>query len=404
MPRKGEFGMKYEITSQEVADAFEKIQKIIIKHYEDSDIFNPNLNYDYDPGIKLEQRVNKAFLSNGDIIKFKFDRQNLAHLFGIDPTDLVAAGAYPNDINSYELLLKIIDSPYDFLKKCKNYNVDINRVISPYITQKVDAFLKNAFISLDDCEFICKYDKDRSYGFSNNSYNMDYLLVQKREEKYYMIILRKNKFNDYSVVSNQMFNDENELVERLQDIIPNQELTIVNGLNIKNGFNNPVKIWLNNEVRQEKLLNLISMSKKIDCIPNVINDYVYFLKLLMKSKAGNNVTNAALKEIGSLMSNKKVVNISELSIYEGNLSEELIFLIDSYNDSLLSNDVQTDANVKLSETIIDNKKLQEELSDALSKLEEMKTKYNELEAKYNDLHKENEKLSNIKEQIKRIVS
>ena len=73
-------------------------------------------------------------------------------------------------------------------------------------------------------------------------------------------------------------------------------------------------------------------------------------------------------------------------------------------DSLLSNDVQTDANVKLSETIIDNKKLQEELSDALSKLEEMKTKYNELEAKYNDLHKENEELSNIKEQIKRIVS
>ena len=342
-------------------------------------------------------------MSNGDIFKFKFDRQNLAHLFGIDPTHLVAAGAYPNDINSYDLLLKIIDSPYDFLKKCKNYNVDINRVISPYITQKVDAFLKNAFINLSDCEFICKYDKDRSYGFSNNSYNMDYVLVQKREEKYYMIILRKNKFNDYSVVSNQMFNDENELVERLQDIIPNQELTIVNGLNIKNGFNNPVKIWLNNEVRQEKLLNLISMSKKIDCIPNVINDYVYFLKLLMKNKAGNNVTNAALKEIGSLMSNKKVVNVSELSIYEGNLSEELIFLIDSYNDSLLSNDVQTDANVKLSETIIDNKKLQEELSDALSKLEEMKTKYNELEEKYNDLHKENEKLSNIKEQIKRIV-
>lgn len=395
--------MKYEITSQEVTDAFEKIQKIIIKHYEDKDIFNPNLNIDYESGIKLDQRVNKVFLSNGDIFKFKFDRQNLAHLFGIDPTHLVAAGAYPNDINSYDLLLKIIDSPYDFLKKCKNYNVDINRVISPYITQKVDAFLKNAFINLSDCEFICKYDKDRSYGFSNNSYNMDYVLVQKREEKYYMIILRKNKFNDYSVVSNQMFNDENELVERLQDIIPNQELTIVNGLNIKNGFNNPVKIWLNNEVRQEKLLNLISMSKKIDCIPNVINDYVYFLKLLMKNKAGNNVTNAALKEIGSLMSNKKVVNVSELSIYEGNLSEELIFLIDSYNDSLLSNDVQTDANVKLSETIIDNKKLQEELSDALSKLEEMKTKYNELEEKYNDLHKENEKLSNIKEQIKRIV-
>ena len=54
---------------------------------------------------------------------------------------------------------------------------------------KVRAFDKNVFININDCLFVCKYDKNRSYGYTNNSYNMNYIVVQEKDNKFYMLIL-----------------------------------------------------------------------------------------------------------------------------------------------------------------------------------------------------------------------
>ena len=397
--------MKKEINMGELSNIFEKIQDIICTYFENGNIFRPYIEDDRysNKGVRLDERTLKLYLSNGEILRYKVSRQSLAHLLGIDTDVLLTCGAYSN-MSSYEILTKIIDSPNQLKKTCDTFNIDINRVISPYINEKVEAFEKNVFINLLETMFICKYDKNRSYGFTNNSYNMNYLIVQKKEEKYYLLALAEDK-NEYEVpMSNQVFDTYDDLTEKLSDIICNQELTMINGMHIMQGRNVPIKIWMNNLDREDKIRTLVDASKKLDCIPNTTNDYLYSLKLLKKNKKGDNLTSKALSEIALLMADKKVVKIEELSVYEGYLSEDIIYLIDSYNDSLINTNDSIDADITLSATLQENKNLKSRLEDVLKELEEINSNYNELQARYSECKEINEDLQNKIESAKKALS
>ncbi len=141
---------------------------------------------------------------------------------------------------------------------------------------------------------------------------MDYIIVQKNENKYYLSILAKEDSGIYVPMSNQVFDSYEDLVNKFFPIIANQELTFIHGASIKQGYSEPKKLWLNAETRNERLCLLQKHSREFECIPNVLSTYLYSLKIISGNRDENNINNELFNKISVLIENKKVININKL--------------------------------------------------------------------------------------------
>ena len=141
---------------------------------------------------------------------------------------------------------------------------------------------------------------------------MDYIIVQKNENKYYLSILAKEDSGIYVPMSNQVFDSYEDLVNKFFPIIANQELTFIHGASIKQGYSEPKKLWLNAETRNESLCLLQKDSRVFECIPYVLSTYLYSLKIISGNRDENNINNELFNKISVLIENKKVINKNKL--------------------------------------------------------------------------------------------
>ncbi len=281
--------------------------------------------------------------------------------------------------------------------------IDLNKLLSPYIEKKINAFTTNSFVNINNCEFVCKYDSNRTYGFNNESFNMDYIIVQKNENKYYLSILAKEDSGIYVPMSNQVFDSYEDLVNKFFPIIANQELTFIHGASIKQGYSEPKKLWLNAETRNERLCLLQKHSREFECIPNVLSTYLYSLKIISGNRDENNINNELFNKISVLIENKKVININKLGFQEEDISSEIYNLVNSYNNSLFDNN-SFDEGKLFTDIQEENKDLKKELKEALSKIEELTSKYNFLEGNFKDRELEVERLNKIIEDARKVLN
>ncbi len=389
------------ITSLKFLEICNRIQKIIITFFEDENIFcSFDENVDRRK-IRLDKRRIMLYLSNGNMIGYTINNKNLAHLLGINTNYLLSTGMY-NEDNSYDVLKKFVSLPNLSYKKYTDGLIDLNNVISPYIDEKLDAFESNAFININDCQFICKYDKNKAYGLYDEDSKMDYIAVQENDGKYYKCILSKDERDNYVLVSNQVYYSYDELVNKLFPIIANQEITMINGMIVKQDYFDAKKIWLNMETRNEKLKLLSKYSKEFECIPNVLRDYLYSQKIISDNKVDNNINNALLLKITSLMEDKQVININKLGFSIEDISPEMHSFINVYNNSLFENN-GFDEGKLFSEVQEENVALKKALNEAQEKIDELNSRYNEIEEQYKDKEAELEKLSKKIEEIRKVL-
>ena len=279
----------------------------------------------------------------------------------------------------------------------------MNKLLSQKKKKKINAFTTNSFVNINNCEFVCKYDSNRTYGFNNESFNMDYIIVQKNENKYYLSILAKEDSGIYVPMSNQVFDSYEDLVNKFFPIIANQELTFIHGASIKQGYSEPKKLWLNAETRNERLCLLQKHSREFECIPNVLSTYLYSLKIISGNRDENNINNELFNKISVLIENKKVININKLGFQEEDISSEIYNLVNSYNNSLFDNN-SFDEGKLFTDIQEENKDLKKELKEALSKIEELTSKYNFLEGNFKDRELEVERLNKIIEDARKVLN
>lgn len=212
----------------ELSEIFDKIDKLLQRY------FDKENEYNFDE--KEEERRNDLskksylmFLSNGERIKIKIPKSSIPHLLGINTEYLKSTGLYKG-MNSYEIMLDFIKNSNEAFQKHESGIINLDKILSPYINKKLDSLIENLNINTNCCEMICKYDRGKTYGYSADFDDMSYLILQKKNEKYYVLKLAMAEDGTCFPMSNQVFNSYEECKENLSSYLIYQELTLLNNL------------------------------------------------------------------------------------------------------------------------------------------------------------------------------
>ena len=378
--------MNKNYTNRELSELFDKIDTLLQRYFGKEDDYNFYEKDEEERKTDLSKKSYLVFLSNGERIKIKIPKSSIPHLLGINTEYLKNTGLYRN-MNSYEVMLNFIKSSNEALKKHESGIINLDNVLSPYINEKIDALIENLNINTNYCEMVCKYDKGKTFGYSADFDDMSYLILQKKNEKYYVLKLAEAQDGTYFPMSNQIFNSYAECQEALSSYLIYQELTLLNNLFIY--YNNstigkfPILEW----DRKQKLENLMKLSNDFGCTPNVIADFIYSLKIRDDKRQGNIRTSNIIEILCDCIKNKKVFDISLTNVDQ----EDILRIIETYNDSLFSetttstdnsySDLQNE-NISLKKEIerlrLENKSLSETVNYRDEELNEVKTQNNEL--------------------------
>lgn len=378
--------MNKNYTNRELSELFDKIDTLLQRYFGKEDDYNFYEKDEEERKTDLSKKSYLVFLSNGERIKIKIPKSSIPHLLGINTEYLKNTGLYRN-MNSYEVMLNFIKSSNEALKKHESGIINLDNILSPYINEKIDALIENLNINTNYCEMVCKYDKGKTFGYSADFDDMSYLILQKKNEKYYVLKLAEAQDGTYFPMSNQIFNSYAECQEALSSYLIYQELTLLNNLFIY--YNNstigkfPILEW----DRKQKLENLMKLSNDFGCTPNVIADFIYSLKIRDDKRQGNIRTSNIIEILCDCIKNKKVFDISLTNVDQ----EDILRIIETYNDSLFSeitistdnsySDLQNE-NISLKKEIerlrLENKSLSETVNYRDEELNEVKTQNNEL--------------------------
>lgn len=378
--------MNKNYTNRELSELFDKIDTLLQRYFGKEDDYNFYEKDEEERKTDLSKKSYLVFLSNGERIKIKIPKSSIPHLLGINTEYLKNTGLYRN-MNSYEVMLDFIKSSNEALKKHESGIINLDNVLSPYINEKIDALIENLNINTNYCEMVCKYDKGKTFGYSSDFDDMSYLILQKKNEKYYVLKLAEAQDGTYFPMSNQIFNSYAECQEALSSYLIYQELTLLNNLFIYYNNSTTGKFSILEWDRKQKLENLMKLSNDFGCTPNVIADFIYSLKIRDNKRQGNIRTSNIIEILCDCIKNKKVFDISLTNVDQ----EDILKIIETYNDSLFSeitastdnsySDLQNE-NISLKKEIerlrLENKSLSETVNYRDEELNEVKTQNNEL--------------------------
>ena len=369
-----------------LSELFDKIDKLLQSYFEKEDDYNFYEKDNFEHKTDLSKKSYLMFLSNGDRIRVKIPKTSIPHLLGINTEYLKSTGLYKG-MNSYEIMLDFIKNPNEAFQKHESGIINLDKILSPYINKKLDSLTENLNINTNCCEMICKYDRGKTYGYSADFDDMSYLILQKKNEKYYVLKLAMSEDGTCFPMSNQVFNSYEECKENLSSYLIYQELTLLSNLLVY--YNNstvgkfPILEW----DRKQKLEKLKKLSEDFECTPNIIADFIYSLKIRDDKRQGNIRTSNIIEILCDCIKNKKVFDISLTNVDQ----EDILKIIETYNDSLFSeitastdnsySDLQNE-NISLKKEIerlrLENKSLSEAARYKDEELDEIKKQNNEL--------------------------
>ena len=137
-----------------------------------------------------------------------------------------------------------------------------------------------------------------------------------------------------------------------------------------------------------KLRTINNYAKKYNSSVDVSVGYSYVLEKLLKQFDSKNVLFPALKSIFEKVSKRIRIDLTDIELEFGELPEDILVLIDSYNSSL-SVDISAAVDEHTKSVEEENKKLKESNSRHLEDLEELKRQLLEAKITITSLQSEN---------------
>ena len=179
----------------------------------------------------LKDRRTSLYLS-GDIeyLTYNVPEYAIAHLVGVDTNYLMSTGQF-KETSSFGLLKELVQNAYKINKLHNEGHINYDKLFSKHINEKIDIFKENMKINIYQTEFMCKYDKNRSFYNSNINENCDYIIVKKYEDEKIGIILLSKNNNLCVPISNRIYNNMEEAKEYLSKLLIAQEITLLSGCN-----------------------------------------------------------------------------------------------------------------------------------------------------------------------------
>lgn len=357
---------KKEYNEFSLGEFFNKIDDTLQKYFGEEDMYSFYEREDEDYKVDLSKRRYIMYLSNGDSFKIKILKNSIPHLLGIDTDYLKKTGLYKSDMGAYDVMLQFIRNAKGAYEKHKEGIIDLNKIISPYIEEKLESVYNNLIIKTSNCCMVCKYDSRKTYGYSMESDKMSYLILQQKNDKYYVLKLgRSSEENLFYPMSNQVYDTYDEFREKFSVSLINQEVTLLNGIKFStDGYTYDNSFNIQPYERKTKLMQLKKLAIDLNCTPNVLHDYIYSIGVMNDKRNSNLEDSEVLLKLSNCMIKRIPFDLTKEYV----TSEQLITLINNYNDSLFM-ETSLDADEKFSDMTKENTLLKQKLESTLEELE-----------------------------------
>lgn len=283
----------------------------------------------------------QIYFANGEKINFEILPQTVPHLLGIK-LDYIRSTVFFKEQDAYKLLKEFLEQSYFVYQQVQKGYLSYNAIFSSHIIEKIEAFEKNIyFFNPNDIEFICKYDKSRTFqlGLEKN-YPCDYFIAKKGYKGELYILGLVNQGNKYMPMSNLFFlNDENQMI-KIRELLTNQILTFPNSIVIENivtGFKNNRFLSVNSKLEKIKTLKNYTRFIKGTAI-DVSSDYQFIMNGFQMKEDKINMYKIICRQFMQSILEHEIFLLEQFDENSKNpIDHEMIELIEAYNNKTCQN-------------------------------------------------------------------
>lgn len=296
----------------------------------------------------LNTKTFTLYLANGEKIKYTINPANVPHLLGIDIYALRGIINLRND-SLLSMLKELYESSYELYNKFKIGLLKQEDVFSDYIDEKLKYFKYNIKLdvptNLQETEFVCLYKSEKSWEITTKNQKYDYIIVKKlSNDKTALLCLRKSD-NKYYVVSSQISETQEKTDKILSELITNQEITLLTGMEVYNTYNGSK--YNRNLLPSEKINKLHIMKSykdKFNCHIDIADDYEYSVERLGDNKEEKYENRNTIDNIITAIINQKLIQTDQ---YKDSV---LLGIINAWNDHVCKSGSKVSEEVKISYT------------------------------------------------------
>ena len=355
----------------------------------------------------VEKHKNILYLANGDCICYKITKESLPHLLGVNTEAICKSNLY-RTTNSIQLFENAIEDPYQIYKKTNETGMDL---FSKHSFEKLENIEDIFKLNINNQCFACKFDSSKTYGFTEKKYNIDYILVFKKDDGKYMVLdfIKQDELrNNYVIKSNKIYNTKAEMLNDLDELFKFQNITFISGISTKNTDNREItnQYYLYPTNKKNIMSNVLYYLNELNnSTLDVHYDYYKLLDFFLKKNTYNYESNNILENILRLMEKHVVIEPYMLEVNSFDEIPDHKEIIDIYNDLLTSNFKDNDkASESYSKMQTKNKILEDENAELLERLrilEEENILLKDQNNKYKDENEQYRKtIDNITDSLK----
>ena len=351
----------------------------------------------------FEDKVYNLVLDNGEKLKIVFTYGSIAHLLGIDTEYLKTTGLFKGKSN--EILEQVCNDSYRLYNLVNGGHIAYDNFISDFAFDKVSSFDKICGIEIYNMEFLCKYSKDNSYITGYQQLEGDYYIAYKAEEGLFVIGLKKNGDYYYPMTNRYIDFKNEESMEFLRVLLTNQTITMPTYVNLffKNTKTYGKNIYMDYIKKAHVIRQLKQYSNNYDAIIDVGVGYGYVIEKLLKKFEANSNVYPMLNIMFSYITKRVKINVKKLENNFGILPEEILALIESYNNSL-DVSIEEALDEQTRSITSERDRLREENTRHIQELEAAKAELLRAQALIEQLQQENIGYRERESSIKRILS
>ena len=372
------------------------MKKITNKNQYDELITKINENINWYERKNFDDKIYNLTLDNGEKLKIIFSHNTIAHLLGIDTEYLKTTGQFPKD--SYDILKMVCNDSYRLYNMVGQGHLTYDSFISDYTDEKLEGFQNICGVDLDNIDFVCKYSKEYSYVTGHPQLEADYYIGYKTNNGIFVIGLKKNGNYYYPMTNRYLDNDDKETVKFLQQMLENQNITMPTMSSIyfkeTNSYSRTLFLKYNRKATKIRILN--NYAKNYGATIDVSNGYSHAIEKLLQQFDAKDVLFPALEKIFKKVTKRVRINVTDIELEFGELPEEILRLIDDYNESL-NTDISAAIDEHTKMVADENKDLKEQRKRNLEELEALKQELLEAKSTIKILKQENEEYK-IKEE------
>lgn len=350
----------------------------------------------------INDNIYNLSIDNGDRLNIIFARRAVAHLLGVDTECLKARGMF--DTDSYSILKEICNDSYRVYREVSRGKHQYSDFISDFAFEKAENFRNICGIEIKNIEFICKYKSENSYITGERKLEADYYIAYNIPNGLSIVGFNKNGNFYYPITNRYIDYSDEKAMEFLRTLLTNQVITMPNAVNIyRKGNDNPGRnFYLYYEDKINKLKRLQFYADNYGAIIDISFGYKYIIERLMRAFDSNNSIMPIFERVFYYISKHILINIDAIEREFGKLPDDIIKLINTYNNSL-NKDIKNALDTHTKAVISENKKLSAASQKHKEELEALRKELLTLKEENEKLSRENAEHKQKEEAIIRIL-